>query len=608
MKKTFQIYKIGKILAIIFFVITICIISLYFFLRDKNIPTSSPVGEKFERPKFQESITHFEIKGGKRRLSVRGERHYLGEDGRYHLENNIEIKIFPKKEGGKETVITAQKAIYNEVKTLFTLLSDVTVKQEDFTLKSQEVIFNRNKSILRAKSEIQIFSPKLEVEGRGLVYFIDDKTLKILSNVAGKIKEGGEYPINFQCNRLEYMREEKRIFLKGKVTSYQHFNGLKSNQAVIELDALERELKSINLLKNAKITLVKEDKNTGNPIEIREMKANGILIYFKNNEINSVHGKENCSLKISSENFFSKEIRAHEIELFLKPDQTINFKAKGNVFLRDVKKEREITAGIIIKDDNGLSISGDDQQKASISFENNKLSAQKISIDSKSSDILAEGGVENIIYSSAGETDSISFLSPSQNISISSEEMSYMDEKNIIIFEKNVQLRQGKSLITCEKISIDNNKKIISAEGKVRAFLYLEQKNKLITILSERMEFNDSEKNIIFRNNNFLSLKNLKSSAEEIKVFLKKETEGIEYIEASDNIRVSWRGYHASGDAAEYFPDEEKFILSNNVTLLEKGKSNEINGSKLTFYLSDDRIMMENKEGRITTILKSSKK
>ncbi|MCP2596390.1 hypothetical protein NLC93_00770, partial [Candidatus Aminicenantes bacterium AC-335-G13] len=61
-------------------------------------------------------------------------------------------------------------------------------------------------------------------------------------------------------------------------------------------------------------------------------------------------------------------------------------------------------------------------------------------------------------------------------------------------------------------------------------------------------------------------------------------------------------------DLAQYFPKEEKFVLSGNVLLMEEEKSDKISGTKLTFYLSDDRILMENREGRITSILKPTKK
>ncbi len=608
MKKLIQVHKIGKILAVILFTIIACIIILYFIFRNnKNVPVFSPVSETFDKPKFQEGVVHFEIKGGERRLLVKGRKHYLGEDGKYYLEKNIEIKIFPKRRGQKEVFITAEKGTYNEAKTLFILLSNVVIKQGDFFLSSNEVIFNRIKNVIRAKGEIQFFTDELKGEGKGLVYFIDNKIIKILSDVKGEIKEN-KYPIIFQCNKLEYSREEKKAFLKGKVFIYQHLNGLKSNQALLELDPSEKKLKSIKLIKKAKVTLVEKDEITNNPIEIREMKANEILISFKNSEINSVHGKENCYLKISSEDSIDKEIKAHEIELFLNSYQSANFKAIGNVFLKEIERKREVMGEIIIKDNKNLTIFGSKKQRASISFENNKLLAQKILINLKNNNIIAKGKIENIISSDPKEENSISFLSSQRDIHITAKEMNYINEENIINFMTDVQLKQGNSLITSEKININNEKKIVLATGKIKAFLYPEKEQGLITIISEQMEANDSKKIIIFRENKSLFLKNLKISAKEIEIFLKEENEGVKSIRANNDIQIKWKEYQASGDIAEYIPEEEKFILSGNVLLQESGKPNKINGTKLTFYLSDDRIMMENKEGRIITILEPKRK
>ncbi|MCP2521046.1 hypothetical protein NLD30_11470, partial [SCandidatus Aminicenantes bacterium Aminicenantia_JdfR_composite] len=60
MEKSFQFYKIGKILAVILLIVTLCIIGLYFiFKTDKNHISISPQVEKINKPKFQESIVHF---------------------------------------------------------------------------------------------------------------------------------------------------------------------------------------------------------------------------------------------------------------------------------------------------------------------------------------------------------------------------------------------------------------------------------------------------------------------------------------------------------------------------------------------------------------------
>ncbi len=183
--------------------------------------------------------------------------------------------------------------------------------------------------------------------------------------------------------------------------------------------------------------------------------------------------------------------------------------------------------------------------------------------------------------------------------------MSFVEEKEITAFTGDVQLRQKNNLVTSQEININRKEKKLVAKGKVKAFFHYKGKEKeeLLTISSEEMELNHPERVIVFKNNNSLFLKNLKIFADEIKILLEKEKEGIIGIMAYQKIEVDWDEYQAFGEKAEYSPKEERLVLSNNVVLKDRQKGNEVKGTKLTFHLLDDRIMMENSDGRITTIL-----
>src|SRR4030043_1662147 len=88
---------------------------LWYFLSHRRpraiIPSKQDEipAKKVER---QEGIEHFDFKGD-RVSRARAERHYAGDDGRYYLEGNVEIRDLGKKEG-EEIVLFGQKVSYDK--------------------------------------------------------------------------------------------------------------------------------------------------------------------------------------------------------------------------------------------------------------------------------------------------------------------------------------------------------------------------------------------------------------------------------------------------------------------------------------------------------------
>ncbi|GAH32736.1 unnamed protein product, partial [marine sediment metagenome] len=61
------------------------------------------------------------------------------------------------------------------------------------------------------------------------------------------------------------------------------------------------------------------------------------------------------------------------------------------------------------------------------------------------------------------------------------------------------------------------------------------------------------------------------------------------------------------GEEAIYDPDKESVVLLGNPVLIDKDKGI-TRGDKLTFYLADDRILVENKaRERSATVIKREK-
>ena len=66
-----------------------------------------------ERVEKSEKIEYFEVEGAKGNFKVEADQHYMGDDNKYHLEGNVKIVFFKKREG-QDVYIYAQQVIYDE--------------------------------------------------------------------------------------------------------------------------------------------------------------------------------------------------------------------------------------------------------------------------------------------------------------------------------------------------------------------------------------------------------------------------------------------------------------------------------------------------------------
>jgi len=111
-------------------------------------------------------------------------------------------------------------------------------------------------------------------------------------------------------------------------------------------------------------------------------------------------------------------------------------------------------------------------------------------------------------------------------------------------------------VITSQSLTADNKKNIATFEGSVVA------KSEDLTIYSDTMT-----------------------------VYSDPDGNNINKLHAAGNVRVHKNETTLFADEALYFDDEEKIIFSGNPKAVQKG--NVITGSKIIFYIEDERAIVE---------------
>src|SRR4030042_4389644 len=109
--------KLARVLRLAIALVLLIVIAviLWYFLSHRR-PRSVVPPKKEEIPakkvERQEGIEHFDFKGD-RVIRAKAERHYAGDDGRYSLEGNVEVRDLGKGEG-EEIVLFGQKVSYDK--------------------------------------------------------------------------------------------------------------------------------------------------------------------------------------------------------------------------------------------------------------------------------------------------------------------------------------------------------------------------------------------------------------------------------------------------------------------------------------------------------------
>jgi len=92
--------------------------------------------------------------------------------------------------------------------------------------------------------------------------------------------------------------------------------------------------------------------------------------------------------------------------------------------------------------------------------------------------------------------------------------------------------------------------------------------------------------------------------AQSISVYLGEEDKSIQKIVGKKKVVITQNMGEAFGEEAIYDPEKESLVLLGNPVFIDKDKGR-TEGDKLTFYMADGRILVENQEReRSLTVIK----
>lgn len=610
------------------FVVVMIALAISFLTRSKRQPQVPEIAAELREQKIdkKEGLEVRVNRGDKESMVFKADKHYIGEDNLYHLEGNVRIKL-PGRIQGEDVIILGENVIHNSGLSYFWLQGQGTVEFKDLIVESTAFEYDRQKSIFRTDQTIQFISEEVSGTAESCDYFLEQKKAEMRGEVHLKIlpSQQSSIPLEVDTEYFEYFVGKRRGKAEGGVELLHGKSHATAGLVEFVFSASSKQIKSLFLKDNVKIALVDEFPGVGFLSDQKAlalygdrclMDADEILVrgYVDLPQIKGLEAAGACTFKFISEKGSFTQIEGEEIAFNLSGEGNL----KSLVVNRDVRiseedKEKGSPRYIegqkvqVLKKRNLLLAEGKDAVKARIWSEDSEITAQEITVFLESNNMEARRDTKIIIYPGEKSQDIFGFFSEENPVFVTATEMRFIEDKKRYRFSGETKIWQMKETIKAQEMSLNAETGNLWARGKVESVLPYRPKEKeedsLVRIESSAMEYDPGKSMIVYRDKVRLKTNDVVLSAKLLMIALDKESGDMVNIEAHDQVVVVKKPYEGHGDEASFDVREEVITVVGNPVFIDEDKG-KMEGGKLTFYMADGRIVVENKdrERSVTTI------
>jgi LPS export ABC transporter protein LptC len=236
------------------------------------------------------------------------------------------------------------------------------------------------------------------------------------------------------------------------------------------------------------------------------------------------------------------------------------------------------------------------------------LEASEIRIDVDSGDVE---GIGNVRSTSAGEGEAGLFpATASAPVHFVGEHLDYDRAKDLAIYDGEARAFQGKSRIEADRIQIEQAKGELLAEGHVTTIFLqnLAEDGKAgepTVTRAEQLRYRSETEVLEYRRRVVMRSKGMTVRGKSVDVMLETGGSEVREVVARENVEIETSEGQAGGEQARFLPKEDSMTVTGaDAWLKNAGKLTE--GKQLTFFLSDDRILVDGQEQNRTKTTYSS--
>jgi lipopolysaccharide export system protein LptA len=187
--------------------------------------------------------------------------------------------------------------------------------------------------------------------------------------------------------------------------------------------------------------------------------------------------------------------------------------------------------------------------------------------------------------------------------------MRYFASQKRFNFSGGNKVWQDKDILFADVLNIHKDTGMVTAEGNISStFPYVpkdKERKERVTITAEAMSYDPDRDIVHYQGKNTLKVENIVLKAQSVFIHLEKDGGDIKRITAVDDVVITQEQYQGRGQSAVFDMRKETIVLTGDPILIAKDQGRTA-GTKLTFFIADGKIVVENKgRERSVTVIKS---
>lgn len=604
--------KTAKWAAAVSLLLIIGIIALHFILRRpvpsesplEPAPASQPPDEDLDR---KEGVEHVLFKGDKGKIRVKADEFFLGEDKRNHLKGNVAVVDYGNT-GGQEIFMWADQVDYDQDLKNFHAEGRARIKDKEVTIESPSFVYEKKEDVFRTDQGVAFTSNKLKANSRTLTYRRRAQTLEFEGDLEIEVqpKEETDLPLSILGDKFLYNRKTKIGRVDENIRMSSGKSRGTSNALTLRLTPDEEQVNYLALQGAAKVTLFKEGAKVAVKPE-QEIEADEIrLVSFPDeSKVSRISATGTCSLKLLDSSGATDKVQGQYVGLvFDREGGLTDYSASGEARVeladRTGSDERHVWGDKITyhKKGNMLKTLGTDKIPARIDSARTEVEAGWITVNQESGNMQAAGSVK-LVLRPGKDGKAVGFFSKDKPVFITCKDLAYTKAIKKFLFKEEVRIWQDKTVVLAKEFEIIEQSERVVGRGGVRASFTRKPKDKPVeeplTIGANEMNYIPKGKTIRFTGTSSLNTNTMTLSSEDLSVRLKEEGNEMARILAKGKVLIIQEAKEGRGEEANYDLLADTVVLTGSCVLVDKEKG-VLEGDKLTFYLGDSKIVIENKE------------
>ncbi|MFQ6107966.1 MAG: LPS export ABC transporter periplasmic protein LptC, partial [Candidatus Aminicenantales bacterium] len=249
----------GAVIA--FLMAVLILIGWNFITQSRKKPKIPEESEEIETQKVEkkEKIEHFEVKGVRGDFRVKADKHYRGDDSKYHLEGNVEVIFFRRREG-KDIFIHADEIIYDEGWNHFLIPAEGHIRSEDILVEAAALEYDDEREVFVSNDGVRFSSKAISGSADRMAYSLKEERIDLQDNVFLTIRPllGTSFPLQLKGRRFAYSRIKRKGTMEGEVLITHGRSQAWADYCGFELFADEEQVKSLHLKGTVRATLIDE--------------------------------------------------------------------------------------------------------------------------------------------------------------------------------------------------------------------------------------------------------------------------------------------------------------------------------------------------------------